>query len=43
MRGYLIRHGEYDVQAFFDPSGGPYAMNGTDPSWLVGLVVTVPL
>ena len=65
-----------DVQAFFDPSGGPYgrigwvgvgayligilaeipfmsttlytgpaakAMNGTDLSWLVGLVVTVPL
>jgi len=73
---YLIRHGNYDVQAFFDPSGGPYgrigwvgvsayligilveipfmsttlytgpaakAMNGTDLSWLVGLVVTVPL
>lgn len=73
---YLIRHGEYDVEAFFDPSGGPYgrigwvgvtaylvgiiveipfmsttlytgpvasAINGTDLSWLVGLVVTVPL
>ncbi|HEY9241208.1 MAG TPA: cytosine permease [Streptosporangiaceae bacterium] len=73
---YLIRHGNYDVAAFFDPSGGPYgrvgwvgistyligilveipfmsttlytgpaarAMNGTDLSWLVGLVVTVPL
>jgi cytosine/uracil/thiamine/allantoin permease len=73
---YLIRHGEYDVEAFFDPSGGPYgrvgtigivayvigiavevpfmsttlytgpaasAMNGTDLSWIVGLVVTVPL
>jgi NCS1 family nucleobase:cation symporter-1 len=73
---YLIRHGEYDVKAFFDPSGGPYgrvggigiaayiigiaveipfmstelytgpaasAMNGTDLSWIVGLVVTVPL
>jgi NCS1 family nucleobase:cation symporter-1 len=73
---YLIRHGEYDVAAFFDPSGGPYgrvgtigivayvigiaveipfmsttlytgpaasAMNGTDLSWIVGLVITVPL
>jgi nucleobase:cation symporter-1, NCS1 family len=73
---YLIRHGEYDVEAFFDPTGGPYgrigwvgvsayvigilveipfmsttlftgpaakAMNGTDLSWIVGLVVTVPL
>jgi nucleobase:cation symporter-1, NCS1 family len=73
---YLIRHGEYDVEAFFDPSGGPYgrigwigvaayligilvevpfmsttlwtgpaakAMNGTDLSWIVGLVITVPL
>ncbi len=73
---YLIRHGDYDVQAVFDPSGGPYgrvgwvgvsayiigigaeipfmsttlytgpaarAMNGTDLSWLVGLVITVPL
>ncbi len=73
---YLIRHGNYDVEAFFDPSGGPYgrigwigvsayligilveipfmsttlytgpaakAMNGTDLSWLVGLVITVPL
>jgi NCS1 nucleoside transporter family len=73
---YLIRRGEYDVEAFFDPSGGPYgrvgwigiaayfigiavevpfmstelytgpaasAMNGTDLSWLVGLVITVPL
>jgi nucleobase:cation symporter-1, NCS1 family len=73
---YLIRRGHYDVQAFFDPSGGPYgrvgwigvtayligilvevpfmsttlytgpaarAMNGTDLSWIVGLVVTVPL
>jgi nucleobase:cation symporter-1, NCS1 family len=73
---YLIRHGEYDVKAFFNPSGGPYgrigwvgvsayligilveipfmsttlftgpaakAMNGTDLSWIVGLVVTVPL
>jgi nucleobase:cation symporter-1, NCS1 family len=73
---YLIRHGEYNVEAFFDPSGGPYgrvggigiaayiigiaveipfmsttlytgpaasAMNGTDLSWIVGLVVTVPL
>ena len=73
---YLIRHGEYDVEAFFDPSGGPYgrvggigiaayiagiaveipfmstelytgpaasAVNGTDLSWIVGLVVTVPL
>ena len=73
---YLIRHGNYDVQAFFDPSGGPYgrvgwigigayligilvevpfmsttlytgpaakAMNGTDLSWLVGLIITVPL
>ena len=70
------RHGNYDVEAFFDPSGGPYgrigwvgmaayligiavevpfmsttlytgpaasAMNGTDLSWIVGLVVTVPL
>ena len=69
-------HGEYDVEAFFDPSGGPYgriggigltayiigiaveiafmsttlytgpaasAMNGTDLSWIVGLVITVPL
>jgi nucleobase:cation symporter-1, NCS1 family len=73
---YLIRHGDYDVEAFFDPSGGPYgrigwvgmaayligiavevpfmsttlytgpaasAMNGTDLSWIVGLVITVPL
>jgi nucleobase:cation symporter-1, NCS1 family len=73
---YLIRHGEYDVEAFFDPSGGQYgrigwigitayligilvevpfmsttlwtgpaasAMNGTDLSWIVGLVITVPL
>ncbi len=73
---YLIRHGEYDVEAFFDPSGGQYgrfgwigiaayligivveipfmstslwtgpaasALNGTDLSWIVGLVVTVPL
>jgi len=73
---YLIRRGEYDVEAFFDPSGGQYgrvgwigltayligilvevpfmsttlytgpaakAMNGTDLSWIVGLVVTVPL
>jgi NCS1 family nucleobase:cation symporter-1 len=73
---YLIRHGNYDVQAFFDPTGGPYgrvgwvgigtyiigigveipfmstplytgpaasAMNGTDLSWLVGLIITVPL
>jgi NCS1 family nucleobase:cation symporter-1 len=73
---YLIRHGNYDVQAFSDPSGGPYgrigwigigayvigigveipfmsttwytgpaatAMNGTDLSWLVGLIITVPL
>jgi NCS1 family nucleobase:cation symporter-1 len=73
---YLIRHGEYDVEAFFDPSGGPYgrvnaigigvylvgiavevpfmstelytgpaakAMDGTDLSWIVGLVITVPL
>jgi NCS1 nucleoside transporter family len=73
---YLIRRGNYDVKAFFDPSGGPYgrvgwvgvsayligilveipfmsttlytgpaakAMNGTDLSWVVGLVVTVPL
>jgi purine-cytosine permease-like protein len=73
---YLIRHGDYDVEAFFDPTGGPYgrvgtigivayiigilveipfmsttlytgpaasAMNGTDLSWIVGLVVTVPL
>jgi NCS1 nucleoside transporter family len=73
---YLIRRGNYDVEAFFDPSGGPYgrigwigvityligiavevpfmsttlwtgpaasAMNGTDLSWIVGLVITVPL
>jgi nucleobase:cation symporter-1, NCS1 family len=73
---YLIRHGEYDVEAFFDPTGGPYgrvgwigvtayligilvevpfmsttlwtgpaakAINGTDLSWIVGLVITVPL
>jgi NCS1 family nucleobase:cation symporter-1 len=73
---YLIRHGQYDVEAFFDPTGGPYgrvgwigvsayvigilvevpfmsttlftgpaahAMNGTDLSWIVGLVITVPL
>jgi nucleobase:cation symporter-1, NCS1 family len=73
---YLIRKGEYDVEAFFDPSGGQYgrigwigviayligilvevpfmsttlwtgpaasAMNGTDLSWIVGLVITVPL
>jgi nucleobase:cation symporter-1, NCS1 family len=73
---YLIRHGDYDVAAFFDPTGGPYgrvgtigivayiigilveipfmsttlytgpaasAMNGTNLSWIVGLVVTVPL
>jgi nucleobase:cation symporter-1, NCS1 family len=73
---YLIRHGDYDVEACFDPSGGPYgrigwvgmaayligiavevpfmsttlytgpaasAMNGTDLSWIVGLVITVPL
>jgi nucleobase:cation symporter-1, NCS1 family len=73
---YLIRRGHYDVEAFFDPSGGPYgqigwvglgayligilvevpfmsttlytgpaarAMDGTDLSWLVGLVITVPL
>jgi NCS1 family nucleobase:cation symporter-1 len=72
---YLIRHGQTDVEAFFDPSGGPYgrvgwigvstyvvgilvevpfmstplftgpaasAMNGTDLSWIVGLVITVP-
>ena len=73
---YLIRRGNYDVEAFFDPTGGPYgrigwigviayiigilvevpfmsttlwtgpaasAMNGTDLSWIVGLVITVPL
>lgn len=73
---YLIRHGNYDVEAFFDPTGGQYgrvgwigiaayligiaveipfmsttlytgpaasAMNGTDLSWIVGLVITVPL
>jgi NCS1 family nucleobase:cation symporter-1 len=73
---YLIRRGNYDVEAFFDPTGGPYgrigwigviayligiavevpfmsttlwtgpaasAMDGTDLSWIVGLVITVPL
>jgi purine-cytosine permease-like protein len=73
---YLIRRGNYDVEAFFDPTGGPCgrigwigviaylvgilvevpfmsttlwtgpaasAMNGTDLSWIVGLVITVPL
>lgn len=73
---YLIRHGDYDVPSFFEPSGGAYgrvnwytlviylvgvgvqipfvnttlyegpvavSLNGADISWLVGLVVTIPL
>ncbi|HEY5989671.1 MAG TPA: cytosine permease [Streptosporangiaceae bacterium] len=73
---YLIRHGNYDVPSFFEPSGGMYGrvnwatvviylvgvgiqipfvnttlfegpvasgLNGTDISWLIGLVVTIPL
>ena len=41
---YLIRHGEYDVEAFFDPSGGPYGRVGWVGlgAYLVGIAVEVP-
>jgi NCS1 family nucleobase:cation symporter-1 len=41
---YLIRRGEYDVEAFFDPSGGPYGRVGWIgiSAYLVGILVEVP-
>ncbi|MBV9357407.1 MAG: cytosine permease, partial [Chloroflexi bacterium] len=41
---YLIRHGDYDVEAFFDPSGGPYGRIGWVgmAAYLIGIAVEVP-
>jgi nucleobase:cation symporter-1, NCS1 family len=41
---YLIRHGEYDVEAFFDPSGGPYGRIGTIGivAYVIGIAVEIP-
>jgi nucleobase:cation symporter-1, NCS1 family len=41
---YLIRRGEYDVEAFFDPSGGPYGRIGWIGiiAYLIGIAVEVP-
>jgi len=41
---YLIRHGDYDVAAFFDPSGGPYGQIGWVGlgTYLVGILVEIP-
>ena len=40
---YLIRHGEYDVEAFFDPSGGPYGRVGGIgiAAYIVGILVEI--
>lgn len=41
---YLIRKGEYDVSAFFDPSGGPYGqVNWVGCGvYLIGVAVEIP-
>ena len=41
---YWIRHGDYDVQAFFDPSGGPYGKFGWVGlgTYFVGILVEIP-
>src|SRR5579875_118899 len=41
---YLIRHGDYDVEAFFDPSGGPYGRIGWVgmAAYRIGIAVEVP-
>jgi NCS1 family nucleobase:cation symporter-1 len=41
---YLIRHGNYDVGAFFDPSGGPYGrvIWSTLVVYLIGVGVQIP-
>lgn len=41
---YLLRHGEYDVAAFFAADGGPYGLlNGRAvSSYIIGVVVEIP-